>query len=187
MTRAGVGGAAAAKIPLIAKPGRTLEAFRARWRGRGAFSAERRNVAGFESGAAPGRLRVDAAPSIYALLRLLFALAVPGALFAWGPHDTSTMLLLSGAIGIALGIVGPPAMLTRLGRLRQEKDSPIDSRLARLAARLRRSRRQSRRGDLRVGREMLALHPELSYEFLMMNRRMNAGMRREDALHGSVR
>ena len=33
---------------------------------------------------------------------------------------------------------------------------------------------------LRVGREMLALHPELSYEFLMMNRRMNAGMRRED-------
>jgi tight adherence protein C len=31
---------------------------------------------------------------------------------------------------------------------------------------------------------MLALHPELSYEFLMMNRRMNAGMRREDALHG---
>ena len=89
----------------------------------------------------------QSAPSIYAMLRLVVALAVPGALFAWGPHDTSTMLLLSGMIGIALGIIGPPAMLTRLGRLRQEQDSPIDSRFARLAARLRRSRRQSRRGD----------------------------------------
>jgi tight adherence protein C len=37
---------------------------------------------------------------------------------------------------------------------------------------------------LRVGREMLLLHPELSTEFLTMNRRMNAGMRREEALHG---
>jgi tight adherence protein C len=37
---------------------------------------------------------------------------------------------------------------------------------------------------LRVGREMASLHPELSNELLVVNRRTNAGMRREDALHG---
>ena len=37
---------------------------------------------------------------------------------------------------------------------------------------------------LRVGREMVLLHPELANELLTMNRRMNAGMRREEALHG---
>jgi hypothetical protein len=121
MTRAGVGGAAAAKIPLIAKPdgagsmSARVGAIAERFLPEGATSLDSNKAllqAGFES---------DSAPSIYALLRLFFALAVPGAMFAWGPHDTSTMMLLSGMTGIALGIIGPPAMLTRLGRLRQEK------------------------------------------------------------------
>src|SRR5207342_3593535 len=116
MTRAGVGGAAAAKVPLIARRddrssmSARLGAVAERFLPDGATSLDSNQAllqAGFES---------DSAPSIYALLRLLFALAVPGALFAWGPHDTSTMLLLSGAIGIALGIIGPPAILTRIGR-----------------------------------------------------------------------
>src|SRR3546814_12093276 len=36
---------------------------------------------------------------------------------------------------------------------------------------------------LRVGREMREVHPVLANEFLTMSRKMNAGMRREDALH----
>ena len=37
---------------------------------------------------------------------------------------------------------------------------------------------------LRVARDMATLHPELSGEFLVVNRRMNAGMSREEAVHG---
>jgi len=184
MTRAGVGGAASVKIPLIAKPDGSgsvsarIGAVAERFLPEGAASVDSNQAllqAGFES---------DSAPPIYAMLRLVFALAVPGALFAWGPHDTSTMLLLSGVTGIALGIIGPPAMLTRLGRLRQEKiirsiPDSLDLLLVCVEAGV-----SLDAAILRVGREMLSLHPELSYEFLMMNRRMNAGMRREDALHG---
>jgi tight adherence protein C len=172
------------KIPLMARPNgegsvsARVGAIAERFLPEGAASLDSNRAlvqAGFES---------PSAPAIYALLRLFFAVAVPGAMFAWGPHDTSMMLLLSGGTGIALGLMGPPAMLTRLGRLRQEKiirsiPDSLDLLLVCVEAGV-----SLDAAILRVGREMLSLHPELSYEFLMMNRRMNAGMRREDALHG---
>jgi tight adherence protein C len=37
---------------------------------------------------------------------------------------------------------------------------------------------------LRVAREMELMHPDLAHELLMVNRRVNAGMTREEALHG---
>ena len=37
---------------------------------------------------------------------------------------------------------------------------------------------------LRVAKDMEQLHPELSHELLVVNRRVNAGMTRESALHG---
>ena len=131
--------------------------------------------AGFES---------PQAPAIFALIRLASALAVPGLMFAFGPKDSTTMLVLSGGIGIALGLGMPGAVLSRLQRRRQDRvrksiPDSLDLLLVCVEAGV-----SLDAAILRVGREMLALHPELSNEFLTMNRRMNAGMRREEALHG---
>lgn len=184
LTRAGFGGAGVAKIPSItlrdpnasvsARVGTVLE----RLLPEGAINVDANKLlvqAGFES---------SAAPAIYAALRILSALVIPGALFAWGPHDTTTMLLLSGTVGIALGLVAPPALLERMRRLRQErirKSIPdcLDLLLVCVEAGV-----SLDAAILRVGREMVLLHPELSNELLLMNRRMNAGLRREDALQG---
>src|SRR5512142_833574 len=68
--------------------------------------------AGFESAQAP---------AIYALLRLASALAIPGLACAFGPHDTTTMLLVRGGIGIALGLWGPSAVLSSIHRRRQDR------------------------------------------------------------------
>jgi tight adherence protein C len=131
--------------------------------------------AGFES---------PEAPAIFALLRLISALAVPGAMFMWGPTDSSLMLVMSGGIGIALGLGGPSAILSRMqsnrqDRIRKSIPDSLDLLLVCVEAGV-----SLDAAILRVGREMLMLHPELSAEFLTMNRRMNAGMRREEALHG---
>jgi tight adherence protein C len=140
-----------------------------------ADSGEALVQAGFES---------QSAPAIYALSRVASALLIPGAMFAFGPHDSSLMLLFSGAIGVALGLIAPSAILTRIRRLRQERirhsiPDSLDLLLVCVEAGV-----SLDAAILRVGREMSVLHPELSYEFLTMNRRMNAGMRRDDALHG---
>ena len=131
--------------------------------------------AGFESAQAP---------AIFALIRLVCALGVPGLAFALGPKDSTMMLIASGGIGIALGLGGPSAVLSRLQRRRQDRvrksiPDSLDLLLVCVEAGV-----SLDAAILRVGREMLALHPELSNEFLTMNRRMNAGMRREEALHG---
>jgi len=131
--------------------------------------------AGFES---------PEAPAIFALIRLVSALAVPGVMLAWGPTDSTLMLVVTGGIGIALGLGGPSALLSRLqsnrqDRIRKSIPDSLDLLLVCVEAGV-----SLDAAILRVGREMLLLHPELSSEFLTMNRRMNAGMRREEALHG---
>ena len=131
--------------------------------------------AGFES---------PQAPAIFALIRLASALGVPSLAFALGPHDSTTALIVSGGVGIALGLGAPSAVLSRLQRRRQDRvrksiPDSLDLLLVCVEAGV-----SLDAAILRVGREMLVLHPDLSNEFLTMNRRMNAGMRREEALHG---
>ena len=180
----GVAATSTDAIPLITLPddsssvamrmGKVAE----RWLPEGAVSLDTSSQliqAGFES---------PAAPVLYTMTRLVSALIIPGALFAWGPHDSSFMVLLSGAIGIALGLVAPPALLERMRRLRQERiirsiPDTLDLLLVCVEAGV-----SLDAALLRVGREMVLLHPELANELLTMNRRMNAGMRREEALHG---
>jgi len=184
LARAGGRSASTEKVPLITLPDSTnswavrLSETAERLLPEGAMSADAGELlvqAGFES---------QSAPAIYALLRVASALLIPGAMFAFGPHDSSLMLLFSGAIGVALGLIAPSAILTRIRRLRQERirhsiPDSLDLLLVCVEAGV-----SLDAAILRVGREMSVLHPELSYEFLTMNRRMNAGMRRDDALHG---
>jgi tight adherence protein C len=125
-----------------------------------------------------------AAPAVFAAIRILSALLIPGAMFAWGPRDSGTMFLLSATISIALGLIAPSAILERLRRIRQERvrrsiPDSLDLLLVCVEAGV-----SLDAAILRVGREMVMLHPELSNEFLLMNRKMNAGLRREEALQG---
>jgi tight adherence protein C len=184
LARAGGRSAAVDKVPLITLPDSTNS-----WAARVSEAAERLLPEGAMS-ADSGELLVQAGfesqsgPAIYALIRVASALLIPGAMFAFGPHDSSLMLLLSGATGVALGLIAPSAILARIRRLRQERirhsiPDSLDLLLVCVEAGV-----SLDAAILRVGREMSLLHPELSYEFLTMNRRMNAGMRRDDALHG---
>jgi tight adherence protein C len=180
----GVDPSIAAKVPLITlkDPKTTLSARFGRFAERllpttsGTESTANALVqAGFES---------PDAPAIFAFIRLVSALAVPGAMLAWGPTNSSMMLILSGSIGIALGLGGPSAILSRMqanrqDRIRKSIPDSLDLLLVCVEAGV-----SLDAAILRVGREMIMLHPELSAEFLTMNRRMNAGMRREEALHG---
>jgi tight adherence protein C len=125
-----------------------------------------------------------AAPPVFAAIRILSALLIPGAMFAWGPRDSGTMFMLSATISIALGLIAPSAILERLRRIRQERvrrsiPDSLDLLLVCVEAGV-----SLDAAILRVGREMAMLHPELSSEFLLMNRKMNAGLRREEALQG---
>src|SRR5262245_10404993 len=122
LARAGGGRSALAdKVPLITLPDATNS-----WAVRISETAERLLPEG-AMGADSGELLVQAgfespsAPAIYALTRVASALLIPGAMFAFGPHDSSLMLLFSGAIGVALGLIAPSAILTRIRRLRQER------------------------------------------------------------------
>jgi len=185
LTRTGVGGPAAAKVPLIAKPGseKTLSA-------RFGELAQQYLPEGAASSAASEQLLIQAgfesqaAPSIYGVVRIASALVFPGIMLAWGPHDSVLMLAAAGLIAVALGVFAPPAVLSRLKSMREDRirkaiPDSLDLLLVCVEAGV-----SLDAAILRVGREMMLLHPDLSYEFLMMNRRMNAGMRREDALHG---
>ena len=120
VSRAGGGGNEAPRVPLItvADPTNNLAMRVGQWAEKSLPEAliqeegQKTLVqAGYDS---------PAAPAIYALVRVVCALAIPAAMFAWGPRDTYTMMLFSGGVGIALGLLGPPAMLERQRRLRQD-------------------------------------------------------------------
>lgn len=185
VTRAGgLTGASAKAVPLIAVPGTKpdlvtrLGEVAERFLPEGSTTTDSVKLltqAGYQS---------QSAPAIYSAVRLICAIAIPGAAFAWGPRDSVTMVLISAVVGIGLGLLGPPAMVTRMARLRQDRirksiPDSLDLLLVCVEAGV-----SLDAAILRVGREMMVLHPDLSFEFLTMNRRMNAGMRREDALHG---
>ena len=131
--------------------------------------------AGFES---------PAAPAIYGLLRLVAAIGIPLLMFTVAPRDSTLMFVVVLGIGIGLGLGGPSAVLSRLrtnrqDRIRRSIPDSLDLLLVCVEAGV-----SLDAAILRVGREMRAVHPELANEMLVMNRKMNAGMRREDALHG---
>lgn len=186
VTRAGgLTGASAKAVPLIAVPGAkpdlatrigtVAERFLPEGTASSTDAVKLLTQAGYQS---------QSAPAIYSAVRLVCAIAIPGAAFAWGPRDSVTMVMISAVVGIGLGLLGPPAMVTRMARLRQDRirksiPDSLDLLLVCVEAGV-----SLDAAILRVGREMMVLHPDLSFEFLTMNRRMNAGMRREDALHG---
>jgi tight adherence protein C len=125
-----------------------------------------------------------AAPVIFAATRLTFGVLVPALVFALVPvRDATTMLIYVG-IAAAVGILGPTAVLDRLVQRRRDRvrfamPDALDLLVVCVEAGV-----SLDAAILRVARDMATTHPDLASEFLMVNRRVNAGLPREKALQG---
>jgi tight adherence protein C len=124
------------------------------------------------------------APAIYLLLRFVSVLAFPVLTLAFVSQDSEPLYIASVACALGFGLVLPPYALLRAERARKlrilrELPDCLDLLLVCVEAGV-----SLDSALLRVGYEMKHLHPELARELLVVNRKVNAGMRRDDALHG---
>ena len=124
------------------------------------------------------------APAIYGFLRVVSAVTFPVLAVLYVPRDDFWLFVVGVALSAMIGLVFPPAVLSNLEgsrktRLRRSIPDTLDMLLVCVEAGV-----SLDAALLRVGRELLPVHPELAKELLVVNRKSNAGMRREDALHG---
>lgn len=174
---------APAAVVLTAPAGETLADRLAEWLRRnvpavwsvGGKTADRLVQAGYDGAAAP---------AIYGVLRLATFLLPPLAVLAMAAQLKPLMFGLYLALGLSVGLLAPPAILDRLVAMRQGKirrgiPDSLDLLVVCVEAGV-----SLDSAILRVAKDMEQLHPELSHELLVVNRRVNAGMTRESALHG---
>lgn len=124
------------------------------------------------------------APAIYLLLRVVSAVVFPVLTIIYVSRDSEALYIASVACSIAFGLMLPPYVLLRTEmarKLRILRSVPdcLDLLLVCVEAGV-----SLDAAVLRVGHEMEHMHPELARELLVINRKANAGMRRDDALHG---
>ncbi len=126
----------------------------------------------------------QAAPLFYTTARLGAAVLLPLAAFALGPSGDIRKLALTVVAALFVGVVGPKAVVDNLAtkrrdRIRKSVPDALDLLVVCVEAGV-----GLDAGMLRVSRDMAALHPDLSGEFALVNRKMGAGVTRADALRG---
>lgn len=125
-----------------------------------------------------------AAPAVYVLIRIAAALLPPAAVILLAPGIGLTRLVLIGGSALTIGLLAPPAVVHHLASARQERlrravPDALDLLVVCVEAGI-----SLDAAMLRVARELGTVHPELADELMIVNRRVNAGMPRERALHG---
>lgn len=155
----------------------------------GAWLAERLPASWADDDAASGLL-VQAgfgsatAPVVYSTIRLAFGLLLPAVVFAFSAIGDSRHMLLAIGLAVAIALIGPPAVLDRLVRRRRTRiTNAIPDALDLLVVCVEAGVSLDA-AIVRVARDMATTHPDLSGELLIVNRRVNAGIPREQALHG---
>lgn len=162
---------------------------KADWKARVAEWLARRAPESWSEGAASDKL-VHAgydgptAPAVFTLARLASAVVFPLLAFTFAPRDRPALFVAWMVLGLAIGIFGPQAFLEhkvgeRRGRIRRALPDSLDLLVVCVEAGV-----SLDAAILRVAREMELLHPDLSSELLIVNRKVNAGISREAALHG---
>ncbi|MEO8561449.1 MAG: type II secretion system F family protein [bacterium] len=126
----------------------------------------------------------DFAQLFYTSVRAACAVFLPLAMFAFGPQKNVGTLLVLIIIAAGAGIAGPRAMLDRLVQRRRERirrsiPDSLDLLVVCVEAGI-----GLDSAMLRVARDMSALHPDLSAEFRLVHRTINAGLSREEAMNG---
>jgi tight adherence protein C len=125
-----------------------------------------------------------ASVALMAAVRTAFGLLLPAAVFVWVSGHPSRNALLYVGFAAAVGVLAPPAVLDRLvqrrqARLRRAVPDALDLLVVCVEAGV-----SLDAAILRVARDLNVTHPELAAELTMVNRKVNAGMPREQALQG---
>jgi tight adherence protein C len=125
-----------------------------------------------------------AAPAIFVLARIACAVLIPLLVLAIAPRDDTLIFVAMLVLSIGVGLLLPPAFVNnraeaRRGRLRKSIPDCLDLLVVCVEAGT-----SLDAAMLRVARELGSVHPELAGELLYVNRRVNAGIPREQALHG---
>jgi tight adherence protein C len=124
------------------------------------------------------------AAAVYGVLWVSSSIVVPLAALALAPRRNTAFYVAVFVAAVAVGLLAPRAALDRLAQPRHEKlrralPDAMDLLVVCVEAGI-----SLDAAILRVAKEMATLHPELAEEFLIVNRRVNAGITRERALHG---
>jgi tight adherence protein C len=124
------------------------------------------------------------APSIYALSRVVSALGIPLLVAAVVPRDDALLYPLSLVLAVSVGLLAPPAVLSRAVTARQEVirrgiPDALDLLVVCVEAGV-----ALDSAIQRVARELDLVHPVLATELLAMSRRLAAGMARDQAMQG---
>ncbi len=124
------------------------------------------------------------APFAYSFIRLATVVALPVATFLFIPQTSFSKVLVAVGGAIAIGFMLPPFVLLRLVAMRQEKirrslPDALDLLVVCVEAGI-----SLDAAILRVAKDLTYVHPDLAQELLIVSRKTNAGMTREDALRG---
>ncbi|GLC26684.1 type II secretion system F family protein [Roseisolibacter agri] len=131
--------------------------------------------AGFES---------QTAAVLYGSIRVVFGILLPLSVFvalAGRPQGTVLMYVL---ISVLIGFLAPQAVLDRLVQIRQDRlrkavPDALDLLVVCVEAGV-----SLDAAILRVAKDLAVTHPDLAGEMMVINRKVNAGVPREQALNG---
>jgi len=124
------------------------------------------------------------APLTYAAIRVATLVGMPLMVLLFAPKPTFARVMLYVACATIVGAILPVWYLVRAVRLRQETirrslPDTLDLLVVCIEAGI-----SLDAAILRVARELANVHPQLAAELVIVNRKTNAGMSREDALRG---
>jgi tight adherence protein C len=124
------------------------------------------------------------APLVYSMLRVVVLVVLPLLAFIFVPKSSFFKVLVGVGSVAMLALLLPPLVLRRLEARRQERirrslPDALDLLVVCVEAGI-----SLDAAILRVAKDLLIAHPELAGELLVVSRKMNAGMTREDALRG---
>lgn len=126
----------------------------------------------------------ETAPLTFAAVRIASLVLAPVLVFALAPRFALNSPHLALPAGLYAGFIVPLALLDRKRRERQDKIKKAMPDALDLLIVCVESGSSLDSSLLRVAREMRISAPELSEELLVVNRKTNAGMPREEALRG---
>jgi len=124
------------------------------------------------------------APLAYSMLRLISLVVFPLVAFVGFPNVGFMQRVMYAVLGAVVGLVLPIGYLHRSVRLHQQKirrslPDALDLLVVCVEAGI-----SLDAAILRVAKDMGFVHPELSRELMIVNRKSNAGVTREEALRG---
>jgi len=124
------------------------------------------------------------APAKYAIIRVASLIGLPILALIFGPHDSFMKTIVVVGAAAVFGLLLPTAYVyraiaARQDRIRRSLPDALDLLVVCVEAGI-----SLDAAILRVAKDMVFVHPELSREMIIVNRKTNAGVTREAALRG---